>query len=282
MPQTNILDGKSIAATQLKEIKNQVVSDNPPHLCVVLVGNNPASEVYVQKKQATAESIGFKSSKISLDDATSTETLLKTIQQLNQDPSVHGILVQLPLPKTINTALILEAINPQKDVDGFHPYHQGRLAQGRPDIMPCTALGIMSLLQAYQHSVTGKIVTVIGTSTIVGMPTALALTHAKATVSLCHSATPSLEHYTQSSDIVISATGQAKLIQKQHIKPGAIVIDVGIHRLANGKLCGDVDFDEVCRVASWITPVPGGIGPMTIASLMHNTMQAYLQQKTHV
>lgn len=278
MPHAQRLDGRVIAEQQLQSLKQMAPHDTPPHLVVIIVGNDPASKIYVEKKQATARSIGFQSSLIQLDKETSTEKLLATIRKLNHDPQVHGILVQLPLPKTINPSEIIEAIAPEKDVDGLHPLHQGHLAQGNISIMPCTARGIISLLNAYNISLQGKTATVIGTSSIVGMPTALALTHAKATVSLCHSQTPSLSNYTKIADIIISATGKPNLITKMMVKPGAVVVDVGIHRLANGSLCGDVDFDAVSSVASWITPVPGGIGPMTIASLMQNTWQTYQQQ----
>lgn len=279
MSNPSLLDGKKIAAAQLDSIKQQISHQNPPHLAVILVGNNPASEIYVRRKQATAKAIGIQSSRIELDESTTTVSLLKTIQELNQNPSIHGILVQLPLPSSINTHTILESIASQKDIDGFHPYHLGQLAQGRPQMMPCTTLGILNLLEAYDLPLKGRCVTVIGTSSIVGMPTALALTHRKATVSLCHRATPSLSSYTLASDIIISATGHPKLITKDHIKPNAVVVDVGIHRFADGTLCGDVDYQEVAPLCSWITPVPGGIGPMTIAALMQNTLTAFQQQQ---
>ena len=279
MEQAHILDGKRIAQERQDALQHKLNTQNiTPHLAVVLVGEDAASQLYVQRKQQTAQSIGIKTSLIRLDANTTTQSLCQQIQHLNEDSSVHGILVQLPLPPSVDTPKIIETIAHEKDVDGFHPYHQGRLAIGKPSIMPCTALGIIQLIEAYAIPIRGQHVVMIGTSTIVGMPTALALTHKKATVTLCHSETKALSSQTQQADILISATGKHHLIQAGDIKPGAVVIDVGIHRLESGKIVGDVDYEQVKAVASWITPVPGGVGPMTVAALMENTYLAASQQ----
>lgn len=270
-----LIDGKKIAEERLAQIAKRVKQlSSPPHLAVVLVGENPASIVYTRNKHATCHKLGMKSSLITLPADTTEAALLAKITELNQDPDVDSILVQLPLPAHVSADRIMHAIDPRKDVDGFHPENVGLLHLGRPRFVPCTPKGIMTLLATIGYNCSGKHAVVIGRSNIVGRPMAELLVQQNATVTLCHSKTADLETLTHSADLVIAAVGKAHLVKKSWVKPGACVIDVGIHRLPDGKLTGDVDFVQVSSVAGWITPVPGGVGPMTIASLMENTLQA--------
>jgi methylenetetrahydrofolate dehydrogenase (NADP+) / methenyltetrahydrofolate cyclohydrolase len=278
-----IIDGKKIAAKLELEIKDQVASlDSKPTLAVILLGHDAASEVYVRKKHEACERIGIRSSEYSLDNDTSEAALLDLIHTLNEDPDTHGILVQLPLPDHISTQTIIETILPLKDVDGFHPFNLGRLAQRNPMLTPCTPAGVMHLLKAHDIDPKGLDATVVGASYIVGRPLALELTCASATVTVCHKSTRDLESHIRNADIVATAVGKPGLIKGEWIKPGAIVIDIGITRLDNGKLAGDVEFDKAFERAGFITPVPGGVGPMTVVMLMSNTLKAYhLQHVAH-
>ncbi len=273
-----IIDGKS----QAKDIKiglhrevgplkeNGVI----PGLAVILVGDDSASQVYVKAKGKACEEVGISSFQHRLDEDVTEDEVLKLISELNNDEKVHGILVQLPLPPHLNERTLTEAINPDKDVDGFHPYNIGRLVLGEPYFQPCTPLGIMRLLESTGIELSGKEAVVVGRSNIVGKPVALMLLHRNATVTICHSKTREIQDKVGRADIVIAAVGRARMIQGEWIKKGAIVIDVGINRKADGKLVGDVDFEGASKKASYITPVPGGVGPMTIAMLLYNTVLA--------
>ncbi len=284
MPPAILLDGKK-TATRLYEDLRQEVQHLPqearPKLTAILVGNNPASEIYVSRKMKTAVEIGIHSDCLRLPLSISEAALLDEIARLNADKTVHAILVQLPLPQSINAYRILEAILPQKDVDGFHPENVGKLVLGmEPWSWPCTPKGIMTLLEHYQLSPTGHHAVVVGRSNIVGKPLALMLLQQHATVTICHSKTQNLEELLRSADILVAAAGQPGLVRAEVVKPGAIVVDVGINRLPSGKLMGDVDFEALQHRAGYITPVPGGVGPMTIATLMTNTLRLYkMQQK---
>jgi methylenetetrahydrofolate dehydrogenase (NADP+)/methenyltetrahydrofolate cyclohydrolase len=274
-----ILDGKARAARLTEEIGAAVAARiatgrTQPGLAVVLVGDNAASQVYVRNKRRTTEAAGMRSFAYDLPAATPEADLLALIDTLNTDPAVHGILVQLPLPKHIGEERVTERIDPGKDVDGFHPYNIGRLVLKRPTLRPCTPYGCMTLLADTGEELVGKHAVVIGQSNIVGRPMALELLMARCTVTICHSATRDLPGLVRQADIVVAGVGRPKFVQGDWIKPGAIVIDVGINRGADGKLVGDVDFDAVKARASWITPVPGGVGPMTIATLLANTLRA--------
>jgi methylenetetrahydrofolate dehydrogenase (NADP+)/methenyltetrahydrofolate cyclohydrolase len=275
-----IIDGKKIAQDILDQLKKEVSTVSvKPKLVVVIVGQNPASEIYVNNKHKTAVEIGFLSDVIRLPESTSQEDLLTQVQKLNQDKMVSGILVQLPLPKQIDEKEILIAIDPAKDVDGFHPENLGKLVAGIDTQVPCTPLGCMKILETLSSDLAGKKAVVVGRSNIVGKPIALLLLAKNATVTICHSKTKNLGDEIKQADIVIAAVGQAKLITKEMIKPGAWVIDVGINRPVSKdsgqKICGDVDFDTVKEVAGAITPVPGGVGPLTIACLLLNTWNAH-------
>jgi len=281
-----ILDGKARAARLTEEIGAAVAARiatgrTQPGLAVVLVGDNPASQVYVRNKRRTTEAAGMRSFAYDLPAATPEADLLALIDTLNADPAVHGILVQLPLPKHIDEERVTERIDPGKDVDGFHPYNIGRLVLKRPTLRPCTPYGCMTLLADTGESLVGKHAVVIGQSNIVGRPMALELLMARCTVTICHSATRDLPGLVRQADIVVAGVGRPKFVQGDWIKPGAIVIDVGINRGADGKLVGDVDFDAVKERASWITPVPGGVGPMTIATLLANTLRAAELRESH-
>lgn len=274
-----IIDGKMIAhqlqqqlAEQLRLRKQQGLA--APGLAVILVGENPASIVYVRNKRIACEQVGIVSTVYHLPAAASQLELLKLIQQLNQDSAVHGILVQLPLPDSIDAYQVLEAIDPQKDVDGFHPYNIGRLVQKRPLLRPCTPYGIIKLLAHYNFALEGLNSVVVGASNIVGRPMALELLLAKSTVTVCHSKTADLAHFIEQADLLITAIGQPGVIHSEWIKPGAIVVDVGMNRMPDGKLAGDIDFDTAQLTAAWITPVPGGVGPMTVTTLLYNTLLA--------
>lgn len=269
-----ILDGKGLAARRLELLKEDIIEGGlTPTLATVIVGDDPASQMYVRMKHRACEEVGIQSVNISLPDDSSTKTVLERIRQLNEDPDIDGILVQLPLPKIIDTEAVIAAIDPGKDVDGFHPLNMGRLMTGLPGPRACTPKGIMTLLSEYNIPIAGKRAVVVGRSVDVGRPIALLLLHADATVTLCHSKTENLQEITKSADILVSAAGRAGIITADMVKPGAAVVDVGTNHV-DGKLCGDVDFGAIKDIAGAITPVPGGVGPMTIASLMENTTQA--------
>jgi methylenetetrahydrofolate dehydrogenase (NADP+)/methenyltetrahydrofolate cyclohydrolase len=250
-----------------------------PSLAVVLVGDNPASHVYVRNKKTACEHVGIHTIDYTLPQTTSHQELIDLINKLNQDPKVDGILVQLPLPPQINPREIDELIDPHKDVDGFHPYNIGRLAQARPYLRPCTPAGVMFLLEHTGVKLAGAKATVVGTSNIVGLPMILELTAAGATVTTCNSKTRDLEAEVARADILVVAVGKPGLIKGAWIKPGGIVIDVGMNRLENGHLTGDVEFEAAKQRAAWITPVPGGVGPMTIACLLNNTLLANIKSQ---
>jgi methylenetetrahydrofolate dehydrogenase (NADP+)/methenyltetrahydrofolate cyclohydrolase len=245
-----------------------------PALAVVLVGDDPASAVYVRNKKKACERAGFRSVSFERPSSLAEAELLDIVKSLNEDPEIDGILVQLPLPKHINAERVIETINPNKDVDGFHPYNFGRLALKMPLLRPCTPHGVMVMLEKTGVDLVGKDAVVIGASNIVGRPAALELLMARATVTVCHSKTRDLAGKVAAADVVVAGVGIPNFVKGEWIKPGAIVIDVGINRLADGKLCGDVEFDVAKERASWVTPVPGGVGPMTIALLMQNTLDA--------
>lgn len=274
-----IIDGKSIAANIRKTIAAKVqqrLAKNlrAPGLAVVLVGQDPASEIYVRNKRKACEEVGFLSVAYDLPADTSQEKLLQLIEQLNNDASIDGILIQLPLPKHIDENAVLERIHPDKDVDGFHPYNLGRLAQRRPLLRPCTPFGITKLLESIGVNLAGMNAVIVGASNIVGRPMALELLLAKCTTTVCHRFTQNLPEHIKRADLLIVAIGKPGIIKSEWIKPGAIVIDVGINRLADGSLVGDLEFNSAKERASWITPVPGGVGPMTIAILLENTLFA--------
>ena len=273
-----ILDGKSLAAatrTALKEKVDALVQRGVrPGLTVIIVGDNPASKVYVRNKTLAAEEIGVRSRLLEYREEISEAELMQTVAALNADPAVHGILVQLPLPKHIDAARVLESIAPAKDVDGFHEANLGALMAGRPRVVPCTPLGCMRLIEHAGVQIAGRHAVVVGRSNIVGKPLAQLLLQKDATVTICHSKSADLAGICRTADILVAAVGRAKLVGAAMVKPGACVIDVGINRLPDGKLAGDVDFDAVKDVAGWITPVPGGVGPMTIAMLLENCIRA--------
>lgn len=278
-----LIDGKQISKDIKEEVKNRVTELNSKGqkvcLAVVLVGDDPASAVYVRNKKKACEYTGIESLSYELPGETTEEELLKLIDTLNQNPEVNGILVQLPLPKHIDENKVIEAIDPKKDVDGFHPVSVGDLSIGRPGFVSCTPAGIVELLKRSNVSMDGKQVVIIGRSNIVGKPMGILMLRENATVTICHSHTKNLKELCKQADILIVAIGRSKFITADYVKDSAVVIDVGMDRDENGKLCGDVDFDSVFPVASQITPVPGGVGPMTIAMLMHNCVEALSLQK---
>jgi methylenetetrahydrofolate dehydrogenase (NADP+)/methenyltetrahydrofolate cyclohydrolase len=274
-----IIDGKARAAQLTAQVADavaaRIAAGKPqPGLAVVLVGENAASQIYVRSKRRTTDAVGMRSFAHDLRADVSEDDLLALVARLNADPTVNGILVQLPLPKHVNDERITEGIDPVKDVDGFHPYNIGRLVLKRPLLRPCTPYGCMMLLKDTGEDLVGKHAVIIGQSNIVGRPMALELLMSRCTVTICHSATRDLPGLVAQADIVVAAVGKPKFVQGSWIKPGAIVIDVGINRGADGKLVGDVDFAAASARASWITPVPGGVGPMTIATLLANTLRA--------
>jgi len=274
-----ILDGKAIAADIRQGVKAKVealgaAGKRPPGLAVVLVGDNPASQVYVRNKQRSCEEVGFLSELHRLEATVSQAALLSLIDELNHREEIDGILVQLPLPKQIDEETVIERILPTKDVDGFHPYNVGRLVLRMPILRPCTPKGVMTMIARTGQSIEGMDAVIIGQSNIVGRPMAMELLAARCTITVCHSRTRALDEKVRNADIVVAAVGVPKFVKGEWVKPGAIVIDVGINRLEDGSLCGDVDFEAVSRVAGWITPVPGGVGPMTVATLLENTLQA--------
>lgn len=281
-----IIDGKAIAA-EIRQNINSTVSKmlslgrRPPGLAVVLVGEDPASQVYVRNKERSCEEVGFMSELHRLPIDVSGRALLKLIDDLNERDEIDGILVQLPLPDQIDEEEVIERILPTKDVDGFHPYNVGRLTLRMPILRPCTPKGVMTMLERTGQKIEGMDAIVIGQSNIVGRPMAMELLAARCTITVCHSRTKDLQKKISGSDIVVAAVGRAEFVQGDWIKPGAIVIDVGINRRDDGTLCGDVHFESAREKAGWITPVPGGVGPMTIATLLENTLQARELHGTH-
>ena len=273
-----IIDGKHISQEIKDELKQEVAvlkaSGRECALAVIQVGNDPASSVYVRNKKKACEYIGIRSLSYELDENTSEDELLALIDKLNADPSVHGILCQLPLPKHMDEDKVIKRISPEKDVDGFHPQNVGALVIGQQGFVSCTPAGIIQLLKRSNIQMEGKHCVVIGRSNIVGKPMSLLMLRENATVTICHSRTRNLKELCKEADILIVAIGKPQFITADYVKEGAVVIDVGIHRDENNKLCGDVKYDEVEPVASAITPVPGGVGPMTIAMLMHNCVEA--------
>ena len=273
-----LINGKEIGNTIRKSIQQEVNALKEqginPGLAVILVGDDPASHTYVSNKQKSCEQMGIYSELIKLSADVTEETLLQQIERLNENPAIDGILVQLPLPKHIDEQKVIATISPEKDVDGFHPISVGKMLLGQPTFLPCTPFGVMKLLEYSNVDIRGKHAVVIGRSHIVGVPMGQLLLQKDATVTYCHSKTPDLKAITKQADILVVATGRAKMIGAEHVKDGAVVIDVGMDRDENGKLCGDVDFDAVIDKVSAITPVPGGVGPMTNTMLLFNTLQS--------
>lgn len=277
-----LIDGKLVSQSVRDEVTGHVAqlkSDTGivPGLAAILVGEDPASEIYVRNKRKACEKVGIYSEEHNLPSGTTEEELLSLVNKLNEDEKIHGILVQLPLPDHINETKILRTVSPLKDVDGFHPYNVGLLVEGNPRFVSCTPNGIIKLLDYYNIDIKGKEVVVVGRSNIVGKPVSLLLLHRHGTVTICHSRTKPLEDVTKRADILVAAIGRANFITGDMVKKGVVVIDVGINRKDDGKLTGDVDFESVEKKASYITPVPGGVGPMTIAMLLYNT---YLSAKS--
>lgn len=271
----NIINGKEISAAIREEIKAEVQGMSVrPGLAVVLVGDDPASAVYVRNKSKACAEVGIYSEVYRLPEETGRGQILGLIEQLNQSPLIHGILVQLPLPKHLDPEEVIMAIDPAKDVDAFHPVNVGKIMIGNYDFLPCTPAGVMELLHRSGIEVSGKECVVIGRSNIVGKPQAMLLLHENATVTVCHSKTRDLPSVCRRADILVSAVGKPKFVTADMVKDGAVIIDVGMNRDENGKLCGDVDFEPVSEKASYITPVPGGVGPMTITMLLKNTVTA--------
>ena len=279
-----IIDGKAIAAEIRQNVKQRVDhrlahGQRAPGLAVVLVGSDAASQVYVNNKRKSCAEVGFVSKSFDLPADTTQEQLLAVIDELNNDDEIDGILVQLPLPQHIDSETVIEHIHPDKDVDGFHPYNVGRLAQRIPQLRPCTPWGVMTLLEKTGEQIRGLDAVVVGASNIVGRPMGLELLLAGCTVTTCHRFTKDLEAHVRRADLLVVGVGKPNFIPGDWIKPGAIVIDIGINRLDSGKLVGDVDFDSASQRAGWITPVPGGVGPMTIATLLQNTL--YVAESLH-
>lgn len=278
------VDGKMISQKRKDELKEKIdllkeEGKRIPKLTVILVGDNPASQTYVRNKDRGCAYVGMLSEIIRLDASTREDELIEVIERLNHDHSVDGILVQLPLPSHIHEDKILDLIDPLKDVDGFHPSNVAKLLLGQDGLVPCTPKGMMVLLDEIHYDLTGKEVVVVGRSNIVGKPVSLLCLQRNATVTIAHSRTKNLKEVCQRADVLIAAIGKAKFFNKEYVKEGAVVLDVGINRDENNKLCGDVDFDDVKDFVSYITPVPGGVGPMTIAMLLENTLQAYLKRE---
>ena len=274
-----ILDGKTIASNLLQDIKRQVdarvAAGKPvPGLAVILIGGDPASSIYVRNKRKACETAGVRSISHDLPASTTQEELMALIDQLNADETVDGILVQAPLPAQIDDEAVVERISAGKDVDGFHPYNIGRLAVRLPTLRSCTPYGVMKLLAATDEPLRGKHAVVVGASNHVGRPMALELLLAGCTVTVCHSATRDLAHHIGQADIVVAAVGRPEMVKGAWVKPGAIVVDIGINRLDDGRIVGDVEFEAAKEKAGWITPVPGGVGPMTVATLLQNTLEA--------
>jgi methylenetetrahydrofolate dehydrogenase (NADP+)/methenyltetrahydrofolate cyclohydrolase len=278
----NILDGKKIASEVREQVRIAVADRvkagrQKPGLAVILVGESPASQVYVRKKREACIEAGFLSKEYDLAETTDQKDLLELIQNLNNDLEIDGILVQLPLPSHIDTTTIIEAISTDKDVDGFHPYNIGRLAQRIPKLRPCTPLGVIHLLDSIGETYKGRHAVVVGASNIVGRPMSMELLLAGATVTICHRFTNDLAEHVARADILVVAVGKIGIVKGEWVKPGATVIDVGMNRKQDGKLTGDVDFDSAAKKAAWITPVPGGVGPMTVAMLLRSTLEAAQQ-----
>lgn len=275
----HIIDGKKISAAARESIKERTAEFEAktgikPGLAVVIVGEDPASQVYVRNKRRGCEEVGFYSEVHELPESTTMPELVERLEEIKSNPMIHGILVQLPLPKHLDEKAVIDIIPPEKDVDAFHPINTGKIMIGSYSFLPCTPAGVMKMLE-YEHiSVEGKECVVVGRSNIVGKPMAMLLLHANGTVTICHSRTKNLAEVTKRADILVAAVGKAKFITADMVKEGAVVIDVGMNRNSEGKLCGDVDFDEVSKVASAITPVPGGVGVMTITMLLENTLRA--------
>ena len=272
----SLIDGKAISSSVRKKIKSETdelkKKGITPGLAVIIVGNNSASRVYVNNKKKACEQVGFNSYEYALKEETTTEELLSLIDKLNNDNNVDGILCQLPLPHSIDENAVLTAISPDKDVDAFHPVNCGRLFIGNQKFLPCTPAGIMEMLKYCNIDVSGKNCVVIGRSNIVGKPMAMLLLQSNATVTICHSKTKNIADFTKKADVIVAAVGKEKFLTEDMVSDGAVIIDVGMNRNAQGKLCGDVDFENVSKKASWITPVPGGVGPMTITMLLKNTL----------
>lgn len=273
-----IIDGNEVAAEARGRLKSEIAELKgkgiTPGLAVVIVGDDPASKIYVGRKEKACEELGIYSERYDLPFETTMEILLSLIERLSNDANIHGILVQLPLPPHLDEAMVIAAIPPEKDVDAFHPENVGRIMIGDYKFLPCTPAGVMKLIASTGVSISGKECVVVGRSNIVGKPMAMLLLHESGTVTICHSKTENLAETCRRADILVAAVGKAKLITADVIKPGAVVIDVGMNRDENGKLCGDVDFDAALSRAGYITPVPGGVGPTTIAMLMENTVTA--------
>jgi methylenetetrahydrofolate dehydrogenase (NADP+)/methenyltetrahydrofolate cyclohydrolase len=274
-----LIDGKKVSqhireevAREVEKLRNE--TGTTPGLAAVLVGDNPASEIYVRNKRKACEQVGIYSEEYKLSNETTQDELLSLIDKLNNDKKIHGILVQLPLPEQIDSTKILRSVSPSKDVDGFHPENVGLLVEGNPRFISCTPNGIMKMLDFYNIEIKGKEAVVVGRSNIVGKPTAILLLHRHATVTICHSRTARLDEVARRADILVAAIGRPNFITEDMVKEGAVVIDVGINRNKDGKLIGDVDFEKVKGKASYITPVPGGVGPMTIAMLLWNTLES--------
>lgn len=279
-----ILDGKQVSLdvkNELREMTARLKAEKGyvPCLAVIIVGEDPASKVYVANKKKACEYIGYKSLEYALPESTTQAELLELIEKLNNDEEVDGILCQLPVPEHIDEEAVINAIAPQKDVDAFHPMNVGKIMIGNYTTLPCTPAGVMELIKRTGEDITGKNCVVIGRSNIVGKPMSMLLLHANATVTVCHSKTEGLKEICRRADVIVAAVGKAKFVTADMVKSGAIVIDVGINRDEKGKLCGDVDFDNVCDKCSFITPVPGGCGPMTIAMLMKNTYSAAVARR---
>lgn len=278
-----IIDGKAVSAYVKEQVKNEVAelakNGSVPALAVIIVGDDPASKVYVGNKKKACEMTGMRSVEYALPAETTEEELLELIAKLNNDKEINGILCQLPVPKHINEEKIIDAIAPEKDVDGFSAVNVGKIWLGKYEISPCTPMGVIELLDYYDIPLEGKNCVIVGRSNIVGKPMAALLLERNATVTVCHSRTKDLASFTKNADVIVAAVGRANFITADMVKEGAVVIDVGINRLETGKLCGDVDFENVKEKASYITPVPGGCGPMTIAVLMKNTLVAYKNQQ---
>ncbi|HIF8757544.1 TPA: bifunctional methylenetetrahydrofolate dehydrogenase/methenyltetrahydrofolate cyclohydrolase FolD [Legionella pneumophila] len=275
----SLIDGREISALRRTELKQRVQyhveqGQRAPGLAVVLIGNDPASVIYVSNKRKACEEVGITSHSYDLPAETTQEKLIELINELNQSDKIDGILIQLPLPKHINERTIIEHIKPEKDVDGFHPYNLGRLAQRNPFLRPCTPLGIMNLLHHYELNVKRKHAVVIGASNIVGRPMSLELLLAGATVTICHKFTQQLQKFVEIADFLIVATGKMDVIATDWLREHQVVIDVGMHRLPDGSIRGDIDFKKAVEKVAWITPVPGGVGPMTIVTLLENTMMS--------
>ena len=278
-----LIDGKAVSAAVKAEVAEETAKLREEKglkvgLAVVIVGNDPASRVYVNNKKKACEAVGFQSYEYALDESTTQEQLLDLVNVLNRDDRVNGILVQLPLPKHIDEKAVINAISPDKDVDAFHPINVGKIMIGEYSFLPCTPAGVMRLIESTGTDITGKQCVVIGRSNIVGKPQAMLLLQKNGTVTICHSKTKNLKEICLGADILVVAIGCANFVTGDMIKEGAVVIDVGMNRLENGKLCGDVEFESAEKKASYITPVPGGVGPMTIAMLMKNTLTAAKQQ----